>query len=725
VRSANFKITTAALLLGLGAGVTPAVVPVAHAQAKPQAQTPANAPASLVADSISINANGDLVATGNVEVFYDGAQLTARSIIYHSDKETLEITGPLRLTQGDDIFILADSAALDRDLQQGLLRGARMVMNQQLQLAAARIERVDGRYTQLYKTVASSCEVCATNPTPLWEIRAQSILHDQTEQQLYFEQAQLRVMGVPLLYLPHLRLPDPTLRRARGFLIPSAISDSNLGVGVRVPYFIPIGEDKDLTLAPRVTNKTNTIEFRYRQAYANGDLEFEGAVSDDSLRPGETRAYIFGGGTYELANDFTFKFRAEEVSDDDYLLAYDFTSRDLLNSYVDLSRVYHDEYMSATFSKARSLRDDDDNSTLPNLAFDATYERRFVPVGVGGTGAFSAELHSHQRSSDADMVGRDVQRGSLNLNWEKSTVVGSGLLFRGIADVGADFYGIQQDSTYPSNEITTNGTIGAELRLPMLKRSESGVRHLLEPIFQVFYSPASGDLPPNEDSQEAALDEGNLFSMSRFAGADRHETGAWTNVGLTYKRISPSGLSFGTTVGRVFRAQDPNLFNTGSGLEGYSSDWLAAIEVDLPNQLSLVSRSLIDDDFSFSRSETLISYDSDRFNVSTGHIWLPPEPAISRLTNTSEWTFDAAFKIDDTWSGDVRWRYDLYRNAAAEAGFGLTYSNECVDVDLSLSHRFTSSTNVEPSTSVGMTIGLSGFGRTNNGTQRAAKTCMR
>lgn len=721
MRSANFKIVATALALGIGASVTPVFAPMALAQA----QKSASDAASLVADSISINARGDMVATGNVEVFYDGAHLTAQAIIYHSESETLDITGPLRLTQGEDIFILADSASLDRGLQRGLLLGARMVMNQQLQLAAARIEQVDGRYTQLYKSVASSCEVCASNPTPLWEIRAQSILHDQQKQQLYFEQAQLRVIGVPLLYLPHLRLPDPTLRRARGFLIPSAISNSNLGVGLRMPYFIPFGEDKDLTLTPRITTKTNTLEFRYRQAYAKGKLAFEGALSNDRLEPGKTRGYLFGGGTYDLGNDFTFKFRAEEVSDDDYLLAYDFTSRDLLNSYIDISRVYRNEYMSATYSKARSLRDGDDNSTLPNLAFDATYERRFVPHILGGSATLTAELHSHRRTSGADMAGRDVQRGSLNLNWEKSTVIGAGLLFRGIADVGADFYGIQQDSTYPSNEITTNGTLGAELRLPMMKRAKNGVRHLLEPVLQVFYSPEITDLPPNEDSQEATLDEGNLFSMSRFAGANRQETGAWANLGLSYKRISPNGLSLGTTVGRVFRAQDPNLFNTGSGLDGFSSDWLAAFEVALPNRLSLISRSLIDDNFSLTRNETLVRYQNDRFNISTGYLWLTPEPALSRLTKTSEWTFDAAFKINDTWSGDARWRYDLHRNAAAEAGFGLTYSNECVDVDLSLSHRFTSSTNVKPTTSVGMTISLTGFGRKSGDTQRVAKTCMR
>ncbi len=43
------------------------------------------------------------------------------------------------------------------------------------------------------------------------------------------------------------------------------------------------------------------------------------------------------------------------------------------------------------------------------------------------------------------------------------------------------------------------------------------------------------------------------------------------------------------------------------------------------------------------------------------------------------------------------------------AGVGVTYTNECVDVSLSASRRFTSSTILEPSTDISLTVGLRGF----------------
>ncbi len=86
--------------------------------------------------------------------------------------ETLTIEGPIMLNSGDGTVLLASQAELSRDLRDGVLTSARMVLQDQLQLAAAPIRRSDGRLTTLDRVVASSCQVCAANPVPLWEIRA-------------------------------------------------------------------------------------------------------------------------------------------------------------------------------------------------------------------------------------------------------------------------------------------------------------------------------------------------------------------------------------------------------------------------------------------------------------------------------------------------------------------------------------------------------------------------
>ncbi|NCM97070.1 MAG: LPS-assembly protein LptD, partial [Rhodobacterales bacterium] len=249
--------------------------------------------ATLIAGRVTLAGDSTLIADGAVEVLYQGRRLRASRITYDATTDRLLIEGPIVLSDPTGSFILASQADLAADLSEGVLTSARLVLNQQLQLAAAQMRRVGGRYTQLSDTVASSCQVCAAHPVPLWEIRARRVVHDQLAQQLYFDQAQMRVAGVPVFYLPHLRMPDPTLDRATGFLRPSLRTTSGLGSGVKLPYFIAIGSSRDLTLTPYLTTGNGrTLEARYRQAFRTGRVEVNGALSYDDLLPGQARGYL-------------------------------------------------------------------------------------------------------------------------------------------------------------------------------------------------------------------------------------------------------------------------------------------------------------------------------------------------------------------------------------------------------------------------------------------------
>ena len=59
---------------------------------------------------------------------------------------------------------------------------------------------------------------------------------------------------------------------------------------------------------------------------------------------------------------------------------------------------------------------------------------------------------------------------------------------------------------------------------------------------------------------------------------------------------------------------------------------------------------------------------------------------------------------------------------SVRAGVGLTYTNECVDISLSASRRFTSSTILAPSTDISLTVGLRGF-TTKTSDKSYVRTC--
>ena len=172
--------------------------------------------ANLIADRIIISPDGVLQASGNVTVWQGETQITAHESSYKSSGGQLNITGPIRLNDGTGTVILADQAALSKDLSRGIVSSALILLSQQVQIATAQISRVNSRYAQAYNVSVTSCFICK-GEIPLWQIRAQRIMHDSVEKKLYFDRAHLRVLDVPVFFFPYLRLPDPTLKRATGF----------------------------------------------------------------------------------------------------------------------------------------------------------------------------------------------------------------------------------------------------------------------------------------------------------------------------------------------------------------------------------------------------------------------------------------------------------------------------------------------------------------------------
>ena len=677
--------------------------------------------ATLVSDSLTITGDTQLIAEGNVEILFMGRRLKAQRIVYDQATNRLEITGPIVLTEeSGNTLILASQAELSADLSEGILTSARLVLNRQLQLAANKMMRVGGRYTVLDRSVASSCTVCKGNPTPLWEIRARHVVHDTLEHQIYFDNAQFRVAGVPVFYIPRLRLPDPTLSRATGLLAPVLRSTSGLGTGLKFPYFIVINPSSDLTLTPYLSTKDGrTLAFRYRQAFATGTIELNGALSRDALIADTTRGYLFVDGNFDLPKAFKLSFKGQIVTDPAYLLDYGIVNADRLDSRLEVARTRRNENISGRIISFQTLRDDEDNTTIPSVIADLTFHRRFSLGRFGGEGGLRLQTHNHYRSSmnpldgaDSDVIadGRDLSRISVRLDWRRSFLLPLGIEGTVLGDLTADAYTIAEDAVYAGNTTRTHGNAGVELRWPWVKAGANGVTHVIEPVVQLIWAGAAAETLPNEDSALVEFDEGNLFALNRFPGSDAVERGRRANVGVTWTRHDPAGWTMGVTLGRVFREADLGQFGPGSGLDGAQSDWLGVVNFDLADGFAMTGRLVVGDDLALTKGEARLSLSRPKLALATSLIWAVADPMENRPDPTQEITFDARRKLTANWTAKLSGRYDFVTDLGTVAGLGLEFVNECVRLDVSLSRRFTSSTTVTPTTDFGISVGLVGFG---------------
>lgn len=736
------SVAVAALMLaiaGAPAFADPASTPAAQTVTAPAAIARDTAEAgdqaaTLIADRVAVTGSDQLIAEGNVEIFYKQNRLNAPRVTYDKSSDTVHIDGPMRLVQPGQTgaVVVADKGDLSRDLQNGILIGARMVMARELQLAANQVERRDGRFTTLTNVVASSCHVCASDPTPLWEIRARKITHDTADSQLHFEDAQFRFMGVPLLWTPALRLPDPTVKRYQGLLRPEFRTTTNLGPGLKLPYFIPLGQSADVTLTPYLsTDYTRTMALRYRQAFSNGTLNVEGALSRDSINPDTDRGYIFANGAFALDNGYNLGVQLRMVSDRSYLLDYDITDEDRLWSGVWLEKVRRDQLIWMRAGNTHSIRDDESNSTQPMGSVDFVWERVIRPSVIGGESTITWETHAHNRTSDLDYDtsadddtvsdGRDTLRASLSADWRRNWITDQGIVVAGLANLSLDTNLVRQDEDYSGDTVRGQPTFGVELRWPWVNNSGTA-SHIIEPVAQILWSPNYLKAIPDEDSLLTEFDEGNLFSFSRFPGGDMRERGTRANLGVTWTRIDAAGWSIGTTVGRVIRVDDLEQFPDGSGLDGTYSDWLIGTTFTAANGLTIANRALFDDEFDFDRDEMRVGYMQDPYSLAAAYLWMVANPEEGRPEATSELALEAKWQWTQDWATKIATRYDFTAERAAKAGIGLEYANECMTVDVSLSRRYTSSTSVTPETSFGFSVQLAGFGSTTT-TGNSTRVC--
>ena len=718
------SVSTLALVVGLLVGV-----PALRAQDTP--------PASLLADRVILTGADTLVAEGNVEVIFQDQHLSAARVSYDPSTGKLTIEGPLRLSDPSQAgtVLVADQAELSQDLQNGILTGARAVLSRELQLAATRIERREGKILELSNVTASSCEVCIGDPHPLWEIRSRKVTHNTETKQIVFENAQFRAMGVPLLYLPRLRMPDPSVKRMSGFLHPEFRSTSNLGTGVKLPYFLAIDPSSDLTLTPYVsTGRTATIEARYRRALDWGSFQLTGAVSDDSIHPEGTRGYLFGDLNADLPADFRLTGALRLASDDSYLLDYGITDEDRLWSGLEIERVRRDQMIWARLGNTHSIRDGENNSSEPMLASTGEWVQSFRPASIGGEVTLDWTFAGARRASsswidgaDDDLVpdGRDRVRASLDASWRRNWQFGPGILARTDLGVGFDAVSVSSDPSYDASILRALPHAAAEFRWPWVAATPAA-SYVLEPVAQLVWTPDTFDPAPNEDSLLTEFDEGNLFSLTRFPGLDARERGLRANLGLSWTRIDADGWSATATLGRIFRQADLGQFTSASSLQGMRSDWLLSAQIGFGNGFSLSNRALLDDGASISSDELHLAYADTKYELNARYLWLQADPLQGRDSNFSTLLFDGAVNFAEGWSGTFEAHYDLEAESTRKAALGLQYANECVTVDLSLSRRFTSSSSVEAETGFGISVALAGFGAGSDTARNPKRrTCLR
>jgi LPS-assembly protein len=697
---------------------------LAAAGALAQEEFDSEQPSLLTADEVTYDESlGVVVARGNVEISQRQRVLKADTISYNVRTRIVTASGNISLTEPNGDIVFAEYVQLTDDLAEGFIQGVSALLVDDSRLAAARGYRQGDRQMTFERGVFSPCALCRDDPTraPLWQIKAAEITHDQAEQTIEYRDARMEIFGVPIAYTPYFEHPDPTVERKQGFLTPSYISSDTIGYGLRIPYYWPIGLDKNFTLTPLITTDRGIIlAGNYEQIFESGVLAVEASATygerdlGNTVKDNEFRGHLFSYGEFVLNQNWRTDFQVELSTDDTYLRVYEFDDHTPLETRgtVEYFEGRRYGYLNSYFFDGQRSNDDDDESPiiLPEIGYS------FVSEPWEGNGFLEDSVF--RANSDVLAItrieGQDVRRVAFEGEWTKPYLHSSGSVFTFKGSLVSTLYAFSDsdpnsDAVVPGPGVTTNsGTTGrifhaaaAEWRYPLVS-NQGWINQTIEPIVQFVAAPEadflSGDDIPNEDSRDVEFDDSNLFSLNRFPGVDRVSGGSRVDYGFRWTGQSDVYGYGEFLIGQSYRFTDDNSFSQPTGLAEDLSDIVGRLSFYPDPTFGASYRFRLDkDDFDGRRHDLDISVGPPAYRVSMGYLLSAEETTPGNsIIREEELQLGFSSRLNKFWYFSANWIKDMNSNETRSIGFGLLYRDECCDVKVRAEREFYQDREIEP-----------------------------
>jgi LPS-assembly protein len=672
-----------------------------------------DAPMLLQADEIVYDSEGKTVAAvGHVEIADDDRTLLAERVDYDQASDKVTASGHVSITDTKGNVVFADHVVLTDQLRNGVLSGFGALIGKTGRLAAHSAQRINGTTVIAHHSVYSPCKICNQpgQRTPLWQVKAERVIYDQTNHKVRFKSAVIEVQGVPVAWVPAFTIPDPSVRYATGLLTPEPGTSTKIGYYIRLPYYISISPSQDLTLAPMVSTKGGEVlEVEYRARWDNGGLWFQGSGAYNpngglSGSPGaQTYGHIFGSAREGLADDWRVGLDVQATSNSAYMRFYDISFLDRLVNDLFLEGTPGRSRFAITSYYFQGLRSTDVTARIPFILPKVDFS--FIPVRKVAGGSFRFDLNSVAIGRDNQ---RNDQRFTSEMNWKKPFVFGNGQLWTFVVDARGDVYHFDTPASGPprtSDSMLERGTayVGLDWRWPFVANGSAGHSYILQPIAQLVAQPYGGN-PRGlriEDSQAFEFDDHNVFSFNQVPGYDILESGPRANVGAMAEALFPGG-KVEAQVGQTYRLKPDPQLALFSGSSGTSSDVVGSLSIKFPH-FDVTDRVDVDrGDGTVRRHEIYVTGTYDRSSLQVSYVHLPQSVLSLGLPSREEVNAQADINLWRNWQVFTAIQRDLSNDQFLNTEYGLGYEDECLAISLAYRRKYTSDAilGLPPSTSV-------------------------
>lgn len=706
-------------------------VPRQFGTARPASAGPGPAPgsASAPADRVLLEADtveeeaetGVIVASGSVVANNAGRTLRADRITYNRATGEVIASGNVAVLEEDGTVSFADELRVDDELATGVIRGFAMRLPDNAVLAANTAVRRDRQRVVLSQMAYTACELCPDGTSePTWTIRAREALQDQTAKTITYRDVVFDVAGVPVIWLPYFRHPDPTAERQSGFLQPTPGRSGRYGLNVEVPYLVVLDDHSDITIAPTIYQYINPmLGLDYRRAFHSGDLRLEGTMTYESFfrRLGKNfgedtfRGSLFGQGLFAINDVWRWGFGIEHASDDTYTLRYDIDGpggqRGLVRGQPSrmLSQLYITGQTGDFYARGLAINFQDllgfaARKATPTVAplVDFTRTWAFGPMG-GRVDLFASGQRLDRRDGQTDTL-----RARAGARWRGQTVMGPGLVVEPQLYARTDWFNYDGPGVAGGSQSfgRSVGYASVDVRWP-LERVERHATFTLEP--RLLVSIATEDTEAarifNEDSVGAEFDSTNLFRPNGAAGFDIWDGGASVTAGISFGARMGDANAVRVFIGSRWREERTFAGDRIGNLDRSQADIVTDVEANWGTTFQIAARSRFDSETGdLVRTEVAGQLNAGPLRLSARYHDLPESADPTGTRVNREVATSATWEINESWSVFVGGTRDLIAERNLREVAGVIWKDDCTEVRLLYDSTKTTNRFIEPNTSI-------------------------
>mgnify|MGYP001425043835 CR=1 FL=1 len=671
----------------------------------------------IYADQIYYDEKNNLIGKGKAKILFENQIIKSDLIIYNEKSRKITIPTEFSYKDKNNNLFYGSEGFFKNDFTSGSIDNVKILLNDGSRIVGNKFNR-DKNIDIISKGVYSPCTSrikIANFICPTWQLEGEKILHDNNNLLLYQKHSKMRVLNLPVFYLPYIVTPSPLRKKRKsGFLSPSLnfnFFDTKVSQSTSLPYYFNIAEDKELTFTPTFNygggvDSSQRFMFEYNQKISGGnfstDLTFDSTFEEKNNNKWLNDASLITNYNKNLNNKFNINFESAIETSKNYIQSTkpsnNLSYLSSLSTKIDLHGYYLnkiDDRLLINITNYQTNQNNDDNSSLPTVLPFVNYD----------TGKYQFKKYSYNnyfqfyniiRDKKTDNNAKEQQKISHKLNFTRSfQKFFSNIYFEG------EVYNQLFNTT--KKTVNSSSYSGSNFRLfPIFAIKVETPFKLKKNLFNLTYTPnlslivspgkSNSDRISNEDSSLNTLNSTNEISLNRYSGSDKLDN----SKRLVYS-INLSNNIFSSNFSQTYEFTDNSNFHNDIGNSNNLGDLLNETSYETDN-------SKLQYNFRYDHSNRYLKNQNITFtnNNRLGNIELSyldqkskSDTIIEEDIETLNYVFKTK-KFNKFSSVGLSGLYNLKTSINTEYGINYSYFDECFGINVDFKRNSYKEDNLKP-----------------------------